>query len=103
MSHAATVSPAAAPSRESARSVVTLVLGVLGLCGLGLLSPLAWILGVHELNDIRHGVAPAGGEATARTGMVLGIVGTVLMAPFILLFGLLAILLVLGAWIALLT
>ena len=71
----------------SGRSIASIVVGALGLVGLGILSPLAWLLGVHELNAIRRGVAPMAGRTLAQVGMVFGIIGTVLMAPILLLLG----------------
>ncbi|MDH3255600.1 MAG: hypothetical protein OEM62_11455, partial [Acidobacteriota bacterium] len=42
--------------------------------------PVAWILGKQELNAIAAGQAPAAGEGVAKAGMILGIIGTILIA-----------------------
>lgn len=62
----------------SRSAVSALVLGILGfvLCPF-VLSIVAWIVGASEIDAIRHGRSPAGGEGFARAGMVLGIVGVV--------------------------
>jgi hypothetical protein len=64
---------------------MSLVLGLVGLvgallfCGFPLLvSPFAWAFGHSALKAIRESQGRLGGESQARTGMILGIVGTVL-------------------------
>ena len=85
-SHAA---PTPVPSAgASARSIVALVLGILGLLSCWLLSPLAWYLGRAELADIRVGLAPREGDAVATIAMVLGIIGTALLGLVLLAIGL---------------
>jgi hypothetical protein len=63
------------------------VLGLVGLigafvfCGLPLVvSPFAWGIGRNALKEIRESRGSLGGESQARTGMILGIIGTVLGA-----------------------
>ena len=62
-----------------------MVLGIVGLvgvflCGLTLfLSPFAWALGRNSLKEIQASQGRLGGESQARTGMVTGIVGTILL------------------------
>ena len=63
-----------------------MVLGIVGLvgvflvCGLTLfLSPFAWALGRNSLKEIQASQGRLGGESQARTGMVTGIIGTVLL------------------------
>ena len=75
--------PAAPPPEAqpaSGRSVAALVLGLLGFFTCQLLSPFAWWLGWAELRDIRLGLIPATGRDYATIGMVLGIIGSVLLA-----------------------
>jgi hypothetical protein len=88
-------SPAPVPT-SGGNATTALVLGIVGVVGslgscccclfavLGLCSPIAWYLGHRELAAIRAGLAPAYGETNARTGMVLGIVGSALLALYIL-------------------
>jgi hypothetical protein len=55
------------------------------LCGLPLIvSPFAWALGSNALKEIRASQGRLGGEGQARTGMILGIVGTALAALILL-------------------
>ena len=101
MTPAAATVPLSAPA--SLRSVASLALGILGLAACGIFSPFAWYYGWRELADIRLRRASGGGEALARAGYVLGIVGTVLLAPVILFFGLIALGLIAAFWISLFT
>jgi hypothetical protein len=71
---------------EHPRATAVLVLGALGLLCFGVLSPIAWILGVRALNEIDSSGGYFGGRNQARLGMLLGIVGTVLMILMCLLF-----------------
>jgi len=89
--------PAIQPA--SGKSVAALVLGLLGLLMCQILSPVAWYLGWSELRDIRAGLTPATGQDYATIGMVLGIVGTAIIALFVLLgmAALMIVLIVLGA------
>lgn len=45
-----------------------------------MLAPIAWYLGNQELQRIARGESPAANEGMARAGMILGIIGTVLLA-----------------------
>jgi len=57
--------------------------GLLGgfLCGLPLLlSPFAWALGHRARRDIRASHGATGGDGMALAGMILGIIGSVLLA-----------------------
>ncbi|MCS7185674.1 MAG: DUF4190 domain-containing protein [Armatimonadetes bacterium] len=64
----------------STRAVWALVLGILGLVLCGVLAPFAWWLGSTELKDINAGLSPQSGKGLAIAGMVLGIIGTALLA-----------------------
>ena len=75
-----------APPPDHPQSTLSLVLGLVGLigsfvfCGVTLvLSPFAWALGRSALNEIRASQGRLGGESPARTGMILGIIGTVFL------------------------
>ena len=68
------------------QATLALVLGLVGLvgafvfCGVTLLvSPFAWGVGHFSLKEIRASQGRIGGESQARTGMILGIVGTALL------------------------
>lgn len=65
----------------SSQAITALVLGILGIMTCcGILSPIAWYLGSQEQKAIREGRSPAAGEASAKVAVILGIVGTILMA-----------------------
>lgn len=68
------------------KATTALVLGLVGLiggmmCGVPLLvSPFAWVTGVKARREIRQAGGQLGGEGSATAGMVLGIIGSVLLA-----------------------
>lgn len=95
---AGTMSTPFPPQQSSGgNAALALALGVLGLIGglgscccclfllLALCSPIAWVLGHRELAAIREGRAPASGEGMARAGMVCGMVGSGILALYVLL------------------
>jgi hypothetical protein len=87
------VPPAPAAARSS-NATTALVLGIISLVCCALCGPIAWYLGNKELKAIRAGVSPIGGEGFAKAGMILGIIGTVLLAVWLIwvvLFGGLAV------------
>lgn len=86
-------------SQISARAVAALVLGVLSLVCAGFFAGIpAIILGGMELKAIKAKQAPAEGEAIAKIGMILGIIGTALtLLAFLLLIALIAMGISLGA------
>lgn len=72
----------------SGKATAALVLGIVGIAGalcclvmgpVGLVcSVLAWVFGHQAVRAAQAGHAPAEGMSTARVGLILGIVGTVL-------------------------
>ena len=85
------------------QSTLAMVLGLVGLvgavfaCGLTLVvSPFAWAIGRRSLREIEASQGRLGGESSARTGMILGIVGTVLLVIAILVLIAFVVLLVAG-------
>jgi len=72
--------PAVPVQSSSNRGTIALVLGIISIVCCAFLGPVAWILGKQELNAIAAGTAPASGEGVAKAGMILGIIGTVLIA-----------------------
>ena len=65
---------------SSNKGTIALVLGIVSIVCCALVGPVAWILGKQELNAIAAGQAPAAGEGVAKAGMILGIIGTILIA-----------------------
>jgi len=87
--------PPSAPSGGSA--LLALVLGIVGLLGSmgscccclfmvpALCAPVAWFLGHRELSAIRAGRVAASEESSAQVGMILGIIGTAVLALYLVL------------------
>jgi di/tricarboxylate transporter len=77
------------------KATTALVLGIVSVAGLFacvlpvVLSPFAWVVGAQARKQIRSAPQQWGGEAKATAGMVLGIVGTVLLALGVLAIALL--------------
>jgi hypothetical protein len=68
------------------KATTALIFGIVAVAGAFfcvlpiLVSPVAWILGAQARKEIRAAPQQWGGEGRATAGMVLGIVGTVLLA-----------------------
>jgi len=62
------------------RGQLILILGILSIVtGLGvILGPIGWILGSHDLKEIRAGRMDFEGEGPTNAGMICGIIGTAL-------------------------
>lgn len=85
----------AAPPRPQVPGATTsLVLGIFSVVGIFvvlpvLLGPLAWYHGVKAQREIERDPARWSGSGMAQTGMILGIIGTCLLALVLLLLVLL--------------
>ncbi|MGH3443923.1 MAG: DUF4190 domain-containing protein [Nocardioidaceae bacterium] len=66
------------------KATTALVVGIVGLvvCG-GVISPWAWIEGRRAVREIDASGGAYGGRGQAQAGLVLGIVGTVLLACYV--------------------
>ncbi|WP_067569001.1 DUF4190 domain-containing protein [Nocardia acidivorans] len=82
--------PIGAPT-EHENATAVLLLGALSVFCCGALGPIAWALGRRALNDIEASGGAYGGRVQVMVGYVLGIIGTILMVIFGILFLLLAI------------
>lgn len=77
------------PPKEP-QATTAMWLGIVGLVGwfcfpiLGFLSPVAWIIGHKSLKAIRLSNGTLSGDSEARTGMVTGIIGSVILVIVIL-------------------
>jgi hypothetical protein len=77
--------PGAQPQQSASRQAVTaFVLGILGLTCCPLVGPIAWYLGKQESDAIAQGRSSAAGEGIAKTGFILGILGSIYLAGFLL-------------------
>ncbi len=66
------------PTQAKGNATTVLVLGIISLVCCQLAGPVAWFLGNKELTAIRAGISPASGEGTAKAGMIMGMIATVL-------------------------
>lgn len=80
-----TFPPESAAYPEKSQATTTLVLGIIGLLCCGPLAVVAWVIGQNELNAIDAGRRDPNQRGTANAGRILGIIGTVLWAGFLLL------------------
>jgi predicted Zn finger-like uncharacterized protein len=72
------------------RGPLILGLGILSIvCLFQFLGPIAWVMGHHDLAEMRSGRMDREGEGLTNAGRICGIVGTVLLVPC-LCFGILA-------------
>ena len=72
---------------SSGNATLILVLGIVGIVACcHLLGPVVWYMGKKELQGIAEGRIVAANEGTAKAGMILGIIGTVLLVVGILSF-----------------
>ncbi|MFQ5350198.1 MAG: DUF4190 domain-containing protein [Thermoanaerobaculia bacterium] len=61
-------------------ATLILVFGILGIVCCPILAPVAWFMANQELKGIAQGHIQASNEGTAKAGMILGIIGTVFLA-----------------------
>jgi TRAP-type C4-dicarboxylate transport system permease small subunit len=91
--------PAVPASSTTSRAVLALVFGILGVICCGFFAPVAWYLGKEELAAIDAGRLPDSNRGMAQIAMILGIIGTILLALgviYLVFFGGLAALSALG-------
>ncbi len=62
------------------QATTVLVLGILGIVACGVLAPIAWYMGSKAMTEIEASPGAFSGEGEVRTGRILGIVGTALLA-----------------------
>jgi len=56
------------------RGGLILVLGVMGLVTCAVFSLLAWVMGSHDLREMRAGRMDRSGESATQAGMILGMI-----------------------------
>lgn len=64
---------------EAGNATLILVLGIIGLLCCNLLGPVVWFMGKQEMDGIAAGRISSANEGTAKAGMILGIIATVLL------------------------
>lgn len=75
-----TISNPGQQQSASSQAITALVLSILGIICCGLLAPISWYLGNQEVKAIREGRSPAAGEGLAKAAVIIGIIGTILLA-----------------------
>lgn len=80
-------SPLSAPSvRESDRGHLIFIFGALSILAVGpIIGIAAWVMGYRDLKKIRAGVIADSEKRLTKAGMILGIVGTFVSVPVIVL------------------
>ncbi|MEU0542437.1 DUF4190 domain-containing protein [Nocardia sp. NPDC005978] len=76
---------------EHEYATTVLLLGVLSVFCCGALGPVAWAMGRRAMNDIEASGGAIGGGVQVRVGLLLGILGTIFMICFGILFFMMAI------------
>ncbi len=74
----ATATPQQQPEGASSRSIVALVLGLIGFFFCQPVGIAAWIIGSRERDAIASGESPKAGMGMATAGWILGIIDTVI-------------------------
>lgn len=72
------------PQSASSQAITALILSILGVVCCGILAPVGWYLGNQEQKAIREGRSPAAGQGLAQAAVIVGIIGTILMAFWLL-------------------
>ena len=77
-------SPSTPTYSEGSQATLALVLGILGFVCCFLCAPFAWWIGATEVSAIDAGRRPPENRSVGNAGKILGIIGTCLMTPFVL-------------------
>lgn len=91
-----TIPPPARAYPEDSQSVTVFVLGLLSIITCQVLGPFAWKMGNDEVRAITEGRRSPENVGLAQAGRICGIVGTCLLALFLVFFILWLVLLMLG-------
>lgn len=71
---------------EHPRGTLIFVLGLLSILGITILAPFAWVMGRRALREIDVNRPAYSNRGLVMAGYVLGIIGTILLALFAVLF-----------------
>ena len=89
---ASPIEPGGPPSSNATTALVLGIIGAVGSLGScccclfvapAVCSPIAWYMGRAELAAIRAGASSPAGQGSAQAGMILGMVGSGLLALYI--------------------
>lgn len=73
------------PPPDHPSATTALILGILGLVLCQLVSPFAWVIGGRAVREIDASQGRQGGRSSAQAGRVCGIVGTAILAVYVVL------------------
>ncbi len=74
------------PRPKHPKSTTVLVLGILGLVLCQILAPFAWVMGNRAVAEIDANPGVYEGRGEAQAGRILGIIGTVFLILYVLIF-----------------
>ncbi|MEP7009868.1 MAG: hypothetical protein ABJC13_06060 [Acidobacteriota bacterium] len=73
------IAPPPMQAKASSQATTAMIVGIVGVICCGLAAPFAWYLGNKELQLIAAGQSSPAGEGAAKTGKILGMVGSALL------------------------
>ncbi|HLS77996.1 MAG TPA: DUF4190 domain-containing protein [Nocardia sp.] len=88
--------PYGAP-QDHPQATTVLILGILGLVLCQLCAPFAWWMGARVQKEIEASGGMMGGQGSAKAGYICGIIGTILLALYVLGFALMIVFMIIGA------
>lgn len=62
------------------QGTTVLVLGILSVCGLAILGPVAWVMGARALKEVDRAGVPVANRGQLLAGQITGIIGTAFLA-----------------------
>lgn len=74
------------PPPEHPQATTILILGILSICVCQLTGPFAWSMGNKALKEIDAAGGAIGGRGNVKAGYICGIVGSVMLIGYLLLF-----------------
>lgn len=67
------------PAPDHPQATLILIFGILGVVGITVLGPVAWILGNNALKEIDASNGMIGGRGNVNAGRICGIIATVIL------------------------
>jgi hypothetical protein len=72
------------PPQDHPQATLAMILGIVGVVVCQIVGPFALVIGKRALNEIDASGGTLGGRGMAQAGFILGIIGTVFLALFLL-------------------
>ena len=76
---------------EPNRGTTVLVLGILGLVVCQVCGIIAWVMAIKDIPKMEAGAMDPGGLSQTKAGKICGIISVVLLAVFVVVYGILAV------------